>query len=149
MCNKQTNYKFIHFCQTIQTVQNYFPGCVNNGRTIALWGRVSLSVAVQNMNSYHHFLKPILFLNLLLVDKCFSETTIQPTQKDGCPLFLVHGGPGYCQSFPVCSVFLSLKLLLLGGSRLKRAEASAHPTEWAVCKRERGEGGSTCLYRST
>ena len=44
---------------------------------------------------------------------------------------------------------LFLKLLLLGGSRLKRAEASAHPTEWAVCKRERGEVGSTCLYRST
>ena len=33
-----------------------------------------------------------------------------------------------------------------GGSRLKRAEMSAHPTEWSICKRERGE--DACLYRS-
>ena len=119
------------------------------------------SVAVQTMRS-NHLLKPRLLLNLLLVDTCFSQTTIQPTQKDGCPLFLVHGGSGW--RLPIfsstLSFLLSLKLLLPGGSdiflmlsspggsRLKRAEVSAHPTEWAVCKRERGEGGSPCLYRS-
>ena len=55
----------------------------------------------QNMNSYHILSKLLLLRNLLLVDKCSSEKPIQPTEKDGCPLYLVHGGPGYCQM--VCS----------------------------------------------
>jgi len=80
------------------------------------------SETVQNMNSYPR-LKRLFLLSLLFVDKCFSQTTTQPIQKDGCPLFLVHGG-----------------------SRLKRAEPSAHPTEWSICKRERGE--DACLYRA-
>ena len=74
-------------------------------------------VAVQNMRS-NHLLKPRLLLYFLLVNTCFSQTTIQPTQKDGCPLFLVHGGSGW--RLPIfsstLSFLLSLKLLLPGGS---------------------------------
>ena len=112
---------------------------------------MSLSVTViKNMNSYHILSKSLLLLILLLVDNCFSETTIQPTEKDGCPLFLVHGDIAQFPNTFICyPSFHSLKSLFLGGLRLKRAESSAHPTEWSICKKEKGEGESTsCLYRS-
>ena len=153
MCNKQTNINLkLKQLKTISQVVTTMAKQWHCGEEL---------VAVQTMRS-NHLSKPRLLLYFLLVNTCFSETTIQPTQKDGCPLFLVHGGSGW--RLPIfsstLSSLLSLKLLLpggsdiflmlssAGGSRLKRAEVAANPTEWAGWSGEGGEGGSPCLYRS-
>ena len=109
VCNKQTNINLkLKQLKTISQVVTTMAKQWHCGKEL---------VAVQTMRS-NHLTKPRLLLYFLLVNTCFSETTIQPTQKDGCPLFLVHGGSGW--RLPIfsstLSSLLSLKLLLPGGS---------------------------------
>ena len=135
-----TAYK--HVCNKHKTnkhqIQAKTADCDNNRWTIALWA--SLSVTVQNMHTSYHLLKPLFFLHLLLGDKCFSETTIQPIQKDGCPLLLVHGVPRYCQSPPLILLLDIHRIILV--SRWIEAEdsRSVSSPDWVEHLQE-GDGG--------
>ena len=129
--NKQTSNPTKHWNKW-----KLFSLCDNNGQTIALWARLSLTVL--DMNSYHQLLKPFLFL--LLVDKCFSETTIQPIQKDGCPLLLVHGVPRYCQSPPLI-LLLDIHRIILVSRRIEAEDSrSVSSPDWVEHLQE-GDGG--------
>ena len=136
VCNKQTNIIWIYsFIQSLfSKVWQQWPNNSIVGK------RLSLSVTVPKMNSYHILSKPFLLLSLLLVDNCFSETTIQPTEKDGCPLFLVHGGvESVPQYFYLLSIVWFSQVPVSRRFEAQESRIISSP-DWVVHMQE-GEGG--------